>query len=461
MAGEFRLISLLLPLIMKEMNIFCEKVAQTIREHRLLSPEDKILVALSGGADSVALLSVLSGLGYRCEAVHCNFRLRGEESDRDEDFVRSLCRKRKILLHVKAFDTVAYAERKGISIEMAARELRYDYFETLRTDWRYDKIAVAHHRNDNAETLMLNLIRGTGLKGLTGIHYRNGFIVRPLLDTGREEIEAYLSGEGQAFVTDTTNLEPDVVRNRIRLNILPQMQDINPSLMVTMQDTLNRMNDAYALYQSAVEAAKNRVVKGRRIDMEALKLVPAPRTVLYEVLSEYGFNPSQVTEIYDQMAGEPGKVYESGEWRLLRDRGAFELRHKGERCKCLCHVLPLDGYVEVTSEWAFSIRRVRCDSCFEIPKTKDTVCLALDKIEYPITVRLAEEGDRFIPFGMEGSKLISDYLTDAKRTLFEKECQLVVCSGEQVAWLVNERPDNRFRVDESTSYALVIQAVRL
>lgn len=446
---------------MKEVDIFCEKVAQTIRKHRLLSSGDKILVALSGGADSVALLSVLLKSGYRCEAVHCNFRLRGDESDRDEAFVRELCRKRKVLLHVKAFDTAAYAEKKGISIEMAARELRYDYFETLRKDWRFDKIAVGHHRNDNAETLMLNLIRGTGLKGLTGIRYRNGFVVRPLLDTGREEIEAYLSGEGLAYVTDSTNLEADAVRNRIRLGILPQMQEINPSLMVTMQETLGRMNDAYALYQSAVDAAKSRVVKGLRIDMEALKLVPAPRTVLYEILSGYGFNPAQADEIYDQMAGGPGKVYESGEWRLLRDRGVFELRRKGERCECLCHVLPLDGYVEVTSEWAFSIRRVPCDGSFRIPGTKDTVCLALDKMEYPITVRLVEDGDRFVPFGMDGSKLISDYLTDEKKTLFEKECQLVVCSGERVAWLVNERPDNRFRIDENTSYALVIQAVRL
>lgn len=446
---------------MNETNIFCRKTEQTIREHGLLSPDDKVLVALSGGADSVALLRVLLQLGYRCEAAHCNFRLRGEESDRDEAFVRTLCRKCKIMLHVKAFDTQEYAARKGISIEMAARELRYEYFETLRREWRYDCIAVAHHRNDNAETLLLNLLRGSGLKGLSGMHYRNGFVVRPLLDIGREDIEAYLSAEGQDYVTDSTNLQTDAVRNKIRLDILPQMQAINPALMDTMHDTIVRLSDAYALYASAVEAAKERVVQGRRIDMQQLRSVPAPRTVLFEILSEYGFNAAQAGEIYEQMPGEPGKVYESGEWRLLRDRGFFELRRKDERCECLCHVLPLDGYVKVTSSLAFSIRRVRCDASFTIPRTKDTACLAMDKMEFPITLRPVEEGDRFVPFGMENEKLVSDYMTDVKKTLFEKECQLVVCSGERVAWLVGERTDNRFRVDESTPYALLIQAVRL
>lgn len=269
--------------IMEEIDFFCAKVARTVREHQLLEAEDKILVALSGGADSVALLRVLLKLGYRCEAVHCNFRLRGEESERDEAFVRSLCRKQKVLLHVKVFDTVAYAEEKGVSIEMAARELRYDYFETLRKEWRYDKIAVAHHRNDNAETLMLNLIRGTGLKGLTGIHHRNGFVVRPLLDSGREEIERFLADEGLDFVTDSTNLETDAVRNKIRLDILPQMRAINPSLFTTMQGMMSRLNDAYALYSSAVETAKKKVFSGKRINMEALRQLPAPRTILFEI----------------------------------------------------------------------------------------------------------------------------------------------------------------------------------
>ena len=216
-----------------------------IREHQLVEPDDKILVALSGGADSVALLLVLLQAGFHCEAAHCNFHLRGKESDRDEKFVRDLCRSQSIRLHTKDFDTMAYAREKGISIEMAARELRYGYFEELRTDWRFDKIAVAHHRDDNVETLLLHLVRGTGLKGLTGMRYRNGYVIRPMLDTSREEIERYLAGEGQSYVTDSTNLETEAVRNKIRLEFLPMMKTVNPSILDTLQDTIRHVEDAY------------------------------------------------------------------------------------------------------------------------------------------------------------------------------------------------------------------------
>lgn len=442
---------------MKEESTFCEKVKETICRHGLIQPEEKVLVALSGGADSVALLLVLLQLGYRCEAAHCNFHLRDEESDRDERFVRNLCRNLSVRLHVAEFETAAYARQKGISIEMAAREQRYDYFKTLCADWRLDKIAVAHHRDDNVETLLLNLIRGTGLKGLTGMRYLQHNIVRPLLDVCREEVEAYLSVKGQLFVTDRTNLETDVTRNKIRLDILPRLRQINPSVSETLQDTIARLDDAYALYTFAVAEMKQRVMRDNRIDVASLEALPAPRTVLFELLSAYGFNSQQVADIYDRLESEPGKLYESSEWRLLRDRGCLLLRRKDDSYSCLCGVLPLDGFVQVTPDMAFSIRRVRCGTGFEIPRDKNTVCMDIGKLAYPISVRLAVSGDRFVPFGMKGEKLVSDYLTDRKKNLFEKERQLVVCSGEDIAWLVGERNDDRFKVDERTAYALVIR----
>ena len=436
------------------------KMMATIGEHSLFVPEDKVLVGVSGGADSVALLMLLREAGLHCEAVHCNFHLRGEESDRDEKFVRDLCRKLSVRLHVSEFDTEAYARSRGISIEMAARDLRYDCFERLLADWRLDKVAVAHHRNDNVETMLLNLVRGTGLKGLTGMDYRNGHVVRPLLDTSREEIEAYLAEKGQDFVTDSTNLGTDAVRNKIRLELLPMMQGINPGVFDTLQDTLRHLSDAYILYKVAVEGLKGKAMGGNRIDIETLKALPAPRTLLFELLYGYGFNGAQVAEIYERLDGEPGKVYESDEWRLLRDRGCLWLRRKSEVYRCLCDVLPLDGFVQVAPDMDFSISRVHCVEGFDIPRGKDTACLDLDKLEYPVTVRLVQEGDRFVPFGMQGEKLVSDYLTDRKRTLFEKERQLVVCSGDAIAWLVGERPDERFRIDGRTTRVLVIQCQR-
>ena len=438
---------------------FYDSVMSCIREHQLVGPDDKILVALSGGADSVALLLVLQQAGFHCEAVHCNFHLRGEESDRDEKFVRDLCRSRSIRLHTKDFDTAAYARQKGISIEMAARELRYGYFEELRADWRFDKIAVAHHRDDNVETLLLHLVRGTGLKGLTGMRYHNGCIIRPMLDTNRKEIERCLAGEGP-YVGQSTNLETEAVRNKIRLEFLPMLKTVNPSILDTLQGTIRHLEDAYTLYNMAVEDLKARICRNDRIDIQALKAVPAARTVLFELLSAYGFNSVQAEEIFDHLDGCSGKVYESHEWRLLRDRKTLVLSRKDEQYKCLCHVLPLEGCVKVTQDLTFLIRRVHYDRHFTIPRSKDTVCLDLDKIEYPITVRLVQEGDRFVPFGMTGQKLVSDYLTNCQKNLFEKERQLVVCSGEHIAWLVNERSDNRFRIDDKTNHVLIIQCQR-
>lgn len=442
---------------MVQENHLCEKMMRTIREHDLFDADDKVLVGVSGGADSVALLLLLRQSGLHCEAAHCNFHLRGEESGRDEEFVRGLCRDISVRLHVADFDTRAYAGKHGVSIEMAARDLRYGYFERLREEWHLDKIAVAHHRNDNVETMLLNLIRGTGLKGLSGMDYRNGYVVRPLLDAGREEIERYLSEKGQSYVTDSTNLETDAVRNKIRLELLPKMQGINPSIFETLQGTLQRVADAAVLYKVAVEEMRGKVECGNSIDTKTLRRLPAPRAILFEILSGYGFNGSQAGEIYDRLDGGPGKVYESPGWYLLRDRGRLLLRRKDETYACLCDVLPLEGFVQVAPDVDFEIRRIHCTENFDVPREKSVVCLDLDKLAYPITVRLAQEGDRFVPFGMQGEKLVSDYLTDRKKNLFEKERQLVVCSGGVIAWLVGERPDERFRIDRHTTRALLIR----
>ena len=430
-------------------------------QQRLLSDGDKILVALSGGADSVALLLLLLGMGYHCEAVHCNFHLRGEESNRDERFVRALCRAHSVRLYVEDFDTMAYVREKKVSIEMAARDLRYAYFDRLRNDFGFEWVAVAHHCDDNIETMLLNLIRGTGLKGLAGMQYRNGYIVRPLLDVTRTEIEQYLEETRQTYVTDSTNLEPDVMRNKIRLEILPMLRDLNPSIGSTLQRTIRRLQESYTLYRAAVEEMKERVCHGHHIDLNALRNVPAPHTVLFEILSSYGFNSTQIEEVCHQLeGGGSGKMYQSRDWRLLRDRESLVLESKDSSYGCVCSVLPLEGFVKVAPDVTFSIRRVHYGSDFIIPKDRATACLDLGKIEYPITVRMAEGGDRFTPLGMKGTKLVSDYLTDVKKNLFEKERQLVVCSGGHIAWLVGERIDEHYRVDGNTDRILMIQAIK-
>ena len=252
-------------------NMFHLDVNRFIEEKSLFSQKDKILVALSGGADSVALLRVLLALGYTCEAAHCNFHLRGKESDRDENFVRGLCNELNILLHVVHFDTQTYATKHRISIEMAAREMRYEWFEKLRQECDASVIAVAHHRDDSVETFLLNLIRGTGINGLKGIAPLNGHIVRPLLNVNRQDILQYLEHLHQDYVTDSTNLQDEYMRNKIRLNILPMLGELNPSVSESIAETANRLAETSLVYNKEMAEAKNRVIKRNGNNLKATK----------------------------------------------------------------------------------------------------------------------------------------------------------------------------------------------
>ncbi len=428
---------------------FLRVVGDSLRTRCRVEGDARLLVAVSGGADSVALLVAVQELGYDVAAAHCNFHLRGEESDRDEQFVRELCARRDVPLHVTHFDTRAYAAERSISIEMAARELRYDYFEQLRLAHDLDYIAVAHHRDDNAETILLNLLRGSGLHGLAGIKPRNGFVVRPMLDVCRADVEAFVKEAEETYVTDSTNLVDDVLRNKLRLHILPQLRALNPSIDRTLHETAGRLSEAAELYDAAIEGARHRVQKGDVIDLEALRREPATRTVLYELLAPYGFNGRQVEEIFTHRKGTVGKCYESAEWRLLRDRGRLVLKKKGEEEVGEEGLADLSDFLEI----AFIPRT----PAFQIPKDANVACLDAGKCTEPLSVRRIRKGDRFIPYGMKGSKLVSDYLTDRKRTRFEKEEQWVVCCGDKIAWLVGERPDARFCITEETKMVIRIE----
>lgn len=436
---------------------FKEKVKNCIARHELLGREHPVLVALSGGADSVALACVLQDLGYKIEAAHCNFCLRGAESDRDEAFVTDFCQRRKIVLHRRCFSTHAYAHEHHVSIEMAARTLRYDFFEQLLQERELDSVAVAHHREDNTETVLLNLLRGTGIRGLRGIQYRNGKVVRPLLDVSRQEIEDYLAECHQDYVTDSTNLQDEVQRNKIRLNVMPRMREIYPNADESIHQGARRLSDTFRIYEYGMDLLMQQVVHGNRILLEELNRTPAPETVLYEILSRMDFNPAQVAAIYEQQGGESGKVYESATHRLLRDREALVFEKKAVRPARLEKVLPLEGIMRVTDDVTFLISRSSYSSGGPLPREKNVICMDLDKVEFPLVVRTPQTGDRFMPFGMKGMKLVSDFLTDLKKNVFEKERQLLVCSGDKIAWVVGERPDDRFRVTEHTSHILRIQ----
>ena len=424
------------------------------------------LVALSGGADSVCLLLAMKRLGYRVETIHCNFHLRGAESDRDEEFCKQLCEREQIPFHTVHFDTKTYAELHKVSIEMAARELRYGYFEQLRKAIDAEAILVAHHKNDAVETLLMNLIRGTGIHGLQGIKPRNGRIIRPLLCVSRKEIVEWLQEIGQDYVTDSTNLEDDVTRNKLRLNIIPLLEQINPAASENIAQTALRMVEAGKVFDTAMNEIISDVTAGSTddfvvIDKEKLNAASSKEYTLHTILSPYHFSPSQIEEIALSDYIQSGKTWESSTHQLVVDRKALLLRQKTVEGRRPFRIPETGTYVIYETKdrtECISIKSVVVDDVFKISKERDTVTLDADKVRFPLTIRRVETGDRFIPFGMKGSKLISDYLTDRKKNAFEKQNQLVMLDADgNVLWLIGERPDARCCITSGTINALVVR----
>ena len=419
------------------------KVQRFIEQYDLLARSSKTLVALSGGADSVALLRILLSLGYACEAAHCNFGLRGKESDRDERFVRQLCDQLQVPLHVIHFDTAQVAAQQHISIEMAARKLRYGWFEDLRLQLNADAVAVAHHQDDSVETFLLNLLRGTGIHGLKGIRPKNGYIVRPLLCLNRQEIIDYLKELAQPYVTDSTNLQDEDTRNKIRLCLLPLMEEINPSVKNSILQTAKYLNDVSRVYDKGIEEGKSRVCIPGGIAIGALQKEPAPEALLFEILRPLGFNPSQTADVFHSLQGTPGRTFVSPSARLIKDRD----------------FLFWESSREETGKPVLTLKEHDYTPDFVIPRSKDIACLDAGKLHRPLTLRKWKQGDTFVPFGMKGTKKVSDYLTDRKFSLLQKERQWVLCSGDDIVWLVGERSDNRFRVDENTRKVLCVRII--
>lgn len=423
----------------------------------LLRKEGKYLVALSGGADSVFLTHVLHRLGYAIDAAHCNFHLRGEESDRDEAFCKNLCERLGIALHIVHFDTKTYADLHKVSIEMAARDLRYNYFEQLRKDIGADGICVAHHMEDSVETVLMNIIRGTGLNGLTGISPRNGHILRPMLNVTREEIEQYLDACGEEYVTDSTNLEAVALRNKIRLEVVPLLKTINPSVCEDIAKMSARLAEASKVMDDAMQDAANRVCNDNIIDTGKLLNEVSPEMVLFHILSPYGFQPAQIENISSSLTClKTGSTWKSDSHELLFNRGSLIIE-KINNPETREYKIPETGTYNLGDGLRISVKMVDIDDGFVIPKTSDTVAVDAEKVRFPLTIRHAANGDRFIPFGMKGSKLISDYLTNKKKTLFEKRQQRVITDAEgRVVWLIGERTDNRFRITGQSKKAVIL-----
>ena len=434
-----------------------EQIQQYIIQHQLLSGEKPVVVGIGGGADSVALLHILVSLGYKCIAAHCNFNLRGDESFRDEQFTIDFTKRLQVPLCKISFETNKYAQENRLSVEMAARELRYRWFEELLNTYDADAVAVAHHRDDSVETLLINLTRGSGLTGLTGIKPKNGNVVRPLLCVSREDIYTYIEKNGLEYVTDSSNSSDIYTRNFIRLKVIPLLEEINPSVKASLARTANHLYDASLIYNHSIEEARRVIIQNNRLSISALLSFPAPATILYEMLKPYGFSRTVCESIFTVLEKDSGKIFYSSTHRLLKDRSDLLIDVlSGEDNRAYLINLE-DDNVDLPVELKPEIVVIKED--YQIEKDRKFAYFDFDKLSFPLVLRHWQEGDWFVPFGMKGKKKISDYFSDKKFSLFDKEKTWLLCSGQDVIWIVGERTDNRYRIEKTTKRVLKLKFI--
>jgi tRNA(Ile)-lysidine synthase len=423
-----------------------------IEENRIFSPGDQILVGISGGIDSVVLLDLLNKAGYTFAIAHCNFRLRGEESDADEVFVQKLARKYNKTLFKTSFDTLEYAIRKGISVEMAARELRYEWFENVRSENNYEWICVAHHRDDQLETFFLNLTRGTGLTGLTGMSPLSNKIARPLLFASRKEIEQYCRENLLEYREDKSNDNTEYHRNKIRHKVLPLMEELNPSFRSVLSKTMENLQDSKKIEAREIENAWERIAEEQENDfylsIEGLKELDPLPAYLFHFLKNFHFNGEVVNEIVRSLDNGPGKKFFSPTHWAVKDREYLIVGEKGPDDTSVYY---LD---ETSSELNFPVRMrisiVEKKYKFEIPDSPRVCCVDLSKIQFPMAIRHWKKGDSFRPLGMEGEKKLSDFFIDLKMSLPEKESAWILANGEEIVWVIGRRIDDRYKITSKT-----------
>ena len=432
---------------------FPETIQQFIEQEHLLDKGKRYLVALSGGADSVCLLRVLLLLGYQVEAVHCNFHLRGEESNRDEDYVKTLCKKHSIELHLIHFDTESYAKLHKVSLEMAARDLRYHYFEQLRQDIEADGICVAHHQDDCVETILMNLMRGTGIHGLTGIKARNGKVLRPLLSVSRKNIIKWLEEIQQDYVTDSTNLKDDIVRNKVRLRLIPLLNEINGSVTNNILTTARRLQETALVYDNSVSESLERLILDNSIEISALMQEPSPESILFEWLSPMGFTPAIIEQVSISLEKAPaGSEWQSPTHQMTICRGRLIIEER--------RTDPPTLLIPETGNYAYESGKIRLNILEErhLDKQPHVACLDADTIHFPLTLRPVKQGDRFQPYGMTGSRLVSDYLTDCHLNIFEKRRTLVLSDAKgRILWLVGHRTAAPFCLTPKSQRTLFVE----
>ncbi len=432
-----------------------------IEKESICGSDVQILIAVSGGIDSVALLNLFEEAGYNIAVAHCNFQLRGEESDADAAFVASLANEKSIKFYRKNFNTEEVARERGNSIQMAARDLRYAWFEEVRNKEKYDLIACAHNLDDVLETFFINLSRGTGIRGLSGIPSKAGKIVRPLLFASREEIIDYAEKKGIIYREDSSNASEKYLRNKIRHKLLPLFEDQNPSFRKSLMETITKLSETEKIFSEQMDKLKNElmVLKNDQvlIPIEKLEKLRPQKTVLYEILAQYNFGSSTLEDIINSLDAPPGKQFFSHSHRLVKDRKELIITPLKEKENRKYYIELEQGqiYDPMDLEWVI----IEHSEKFDIPKDPNIACLDLNLLNFPLILRHWQEGDYFQPLGMQGMKKMSDFLIDEKVSIPDKENIWLLAMGQKIVWILGYRIDNKFRITDKTRQILMFKYI--
>lgn len=441
--------------------LLLEEFEKYVAQNELFGHDDKILLTVSGGVDSMVMMSLFAASGYRFGVAHCNFQLRGQESDEDEALVAEQARRYGVELFNRRFDTQGEMERTGESMEMAARRLRYTWFRSLCDEHGYNVIAIAHHINDSIETFFINMLRGTGLRGLTGISVQAGRIVRPLMFATRKDILDYATAHRIPYREDSSNRSTKYLRNKVRLGIVPMLREINPQFTTIMRRNISRLTDAQTFIDRSVELIRRDAMTEQgglyTLHVDRIDASLPLGYVVYEILnSMFGFKGDTVDALCHALQqNNTGRRFYSREWVATIDRGRIVIGRIADEDTCMTEVE--QGVLR--SYCGNSVLHYEyCDiDMIDSVTTPDNVALVdADKLRFPLTLRRWQQGDWFVPFGMSGRKKVSDFLIDAKVSMAEKSRQFVLLSGDDVVWVVGRRADDRFRLTRQTENVLKI-----
>lgn len=433
---------------------------QHIAKNQLFDQHEQILLTISGGIDSMTMFDLFHKQGYHVGVAHCNFMLRGEESNQDQEFVKKLAVKNNVLFHTVNFNTKQFASEKKISIQMAARDLRYNWFNQIAKEFGYSKIATAHNLNDLSETFLINLSRGTGIKGLTGIPVKSDKLIRPLLFAARDKIRLYANQNNIDFREDSSNVETKYLRNAIRHKIIKNFEQISPNFLHAVETTSKLLNATRLIYEEKIE--KLRIIFGislnlneTRINIGQLQERNIQAEILFDILLPYNFTYDNCQKIINSIDHQSGLSFYSNTHRLIKDRNTLIItKNNIENDK---EYLIKDKTTVQELPFMFRIDWIKPEKLETLKCPTNKAIFDAEKIIFPLKLRRWKKGDSFYPFGMKGRKKISDYFSDNKFSIAEKEKTWILTSGEDIIWIVNHRTDNRFRITDKTKQILLIE----